>query len=48
MIEVRVRHEHEIDRRQIVQVQSGMPHALDDLEPLRPVRSMSRFMPRPG
>ena len=39
MIEVRVRHEHEIDVRQIDAISKpGMLQALDHLEPLRPVR----------
>ena len=38
MIEVGVRHEDEIDIRQIVQGEPGVLHALDHLQPLRPVR----------
>ena len=45
MIEVRVRHEHEVDVRQIVQMQPRMPHALDHLQPLRPVRIDEQVLP---
>jgi hypothetical protein len=38
VVKMGVGHEDEIDRGQVVQVQPGMPDALDDLQPLRPVR----------
>ena len=38
VIEVRMGHENEIDRRQVMNLKSGPLEPLDHLEPLRPVR----------
>ena len=38
VVKVRVRHEHEVDRRQVVEPQPRMLHPLENLQPLRPVR----------
>ena len=55
---MRVRHQHEVDLRQIVQLDAGMLDPLDDLQPFRPVRidqdidplrlEQKRGMPDPG
>ena len=38
MVKMRVRHEHEIDLGQMMQINAGTLQAFDDLEPHRPVR----------
>ena len=58
MIEMRVRHEHEIDLRQMVNFEARLLQPLDHLQPLRPVRidqdihlvrlHQERGMPDPG
>ncbi len=45
MIEVRMRDEHEIDVRKIVQMQTRMPDALDHFEPLGPIRIDEHIVP---